>query len=62
MYTYYFYLFFIITLILFISMFGAIALAYVRPLSLYKEIKSFRSLEKIIDLCFFVIKNKKCIY
>jgi NADH:ubiquinone oxidoreductase subunit 6 (subunit J) len=64
LFTYYLFLFIIITLILFVSMFGSIALVYTKSTGLYKEIKSFKALERPINSSIWIvtISNKRCIY
>ena len=64
LFTYYLFLFIIITLILFVSMFGSIALVYTKSTGLYKEIKSFKALERPINSSIWIVTtpSKRCIY
>jgi NADH-quinone oxidoreductase subunit J len=62
MFTYYCPTFIIVTTILFISMFGSIALVYVKPLYLCKGVKSFKAMEKPIDFSISLEQFIKCIY
>jgi NADH-quinone oxidoreductase subunit J len=62
MFTYYSPTFIIITTILFISMFGSIALAYVKPLYLYKEVQTFKSRERPLDFSISLERFERCIY
>jgi NADH-quinone oxidoreductase subunit J len=61
-FTYYVPTFIVVTMILFISMFGSISLAYVKPLYLYKEVQSFKSRERPLDFSILLRKFTKCIY
>lgn len=61
-FTYYLPTFIIITTILFVSMFGSIALAYVKPLYLYKDVQTFKARERPLDFSISLERFERCIY